>query len=338
MGKPDVTPGRRIPLRWALRLAVSALVLGAVLWFLPTDQVWNAVLRIPIWLWAGVLVMFLAGHIVAAAKWWLLAAEGSNVGFRAALKAHFAGLAANLCLPGVAGGDVIRAGMIFRGSDDKARVALGSLVDRLLDSLTLLMLASLGALLSFGTRAFSTGPLPLVAGFLFLAVLACVSAAIVIPRVAKGGLLGKLATAVQEFRRRPGRLALCLLLSSLIQTGFVGLNIVLAAASGLMVPAQAWYFAWPLAKLIAIVPISLAGLGVREAGLAALMAPLGADPAKVVAVGLLWQAVLFAAGLLGGLMLLLAAKLKRAGHNASTGASTGFGDPLSSRDLARRDR
>ena len=60
-----------------------------------------------------------------------------------------------------------------------------------------------------------------------------------------------------------------------------------------------------------MVPISIAGLGVREASLAALLSPLGANPAKVVAVGLLWQTILFAGGLIGGLTLLILAKLKR---------------------------
>ena len=318
---------------WALKFAVSAILLGAILSLLPTEQVWGAILRVPIWLWVVVLMLFLAGHVAAAAKWWLLVAKGSNVNFSAALRAHFAGLGANLCLPGVAGGDVIRAGMIFRDSDSKARVALGSLTDRLLDTIALLLLAGLGAVLTFGVRAFGAGPLPLVAAFVVLAVLGCVVVASLLPRIAKGGALAKLATAIEEFRRRPGRLAFCLALSILIQAAFVGLNVALATASGLTVSAPAWYFAWSLAKLIATVPISLAGLGVREGSLAMLLAPLGADPAMVVAVGLLWQAILFAAGILGGIMLLVTGNLKR----PAEGAAARINDPVSTQQLARRD-
>jgi uncharacterized membrane protein YbhN (UPF0104 family) len=62
--------------------------------------------------------------------------------------------------------------------------------------------------------------------------------------------------------------------------------------------------AWPLAKLLAVAPVSVAGLGVREASLAGLLSQFGAEPAAVVAVGLLWQSILFAGGLLGGLLLL----------------------------------
>lgn len=333
MGERAATRKKKFPTRWALKLGVSAVLLGVIFTLLPTEQVWYAIARVPMWLWAAVLVLFLAGHVAAAAKWWLLAAQGSNVDFPAALRAHFTGLAANLCLPGVAGGDVIRAGMIFRDSDSKARVALGSLTDRLLDTVALLFLAGLGAALTFGVQAFTGGPLPLVAAFVALVVLGCAMAGAVLPRIAKGGFLATLVTALEEIRRRPGRLALCLTLSILIQAGFVGLNVALATASGLTVPAEAWYFAWPLAKLIAIVPISLAGLGVREASLAVLMAPLGADPATVVAVGLMWQVVLFAAGILGGIMFLLTARMNGAGSEPSAT----FDDSLSAKHLARRD-
>jgi len=320
-------------MRWALKLGISAALLGLLFTLLPTGQIWGAFIRVPFWLWFVVLLLFLAGHVAAAAKWWLLVAKGSNVRFLAAVRAHFAGLAANLCLPSVAGGDVIRAGIIFRDSDSKARVALGSLTDRLLDVIALLFLGGLGAVLIFGVRAFATGPLPIVAAFVLLVVLGCATAIVVLPHIAKGGFLATLVTALEEFRRRPGRLALCLTLSILIQSGFVGLNVALATASGLTVPAEAWYFAWPLAKLIAIIPVSLAGLGLREGSLAVLMAPLGAEPARVVAVGLMWQAILFAAGVVGGIMFLLTGKTKGTGSEPSATLN----DSLSTQHLARRD-
>jgi glycosyltransferase 2 family protein len=332
MGTPEITHKKQFPVRWALKFGISAMLLGVIFWLLPTDQVWHAIQRIPIWLMATVLMFFLAGHTLAAAKWWLLVAQGSNVAYSAALRAHMAGLAANLCLPSVAGGDVIRAGLVFQKSEDKARVALGSLTDRLLDTIALLFLAGLGAVNIFGTRAFASGALPVVVAFVLLTMLGLILVAFVLPRVANGGILKKIAAAIEEFRHQPGRLALCLLLSIMIQAGFVALNVSLAMASGLDLPGSAWYYAWPLAKLIAIVPISLAGLGVREASLATLLAPMGADPAKVVAVGLLWQGVIFATGILGGLMLLLTSKRKH-----STGAATDSSNPLSTQPLVRRD-
>jgi uncharacterized membrane protein YbhN (UPF0104 family) len=118
-------------------------------------------------------------------------------------------------------------------------------------------------------------------------------------------LVASMSEAMTALRRRPSALAGCLCLSMSVQSCFIGVNILLAENSGLFLPAAAWFYAWPLAKLLALAPISLGGLGVREASLAALLAPLGAPPAPVVAVGLLWQSILFASGLLGGGVLLL---------------------------------
>jgi uncharacterized membrane protein YbhN (UPF0104 family) len=121
--------------------------------------------------------------------------------------------------------------------------------------------------------------------------------------------------AFMQFRKEPQKLASCLFLSLIVQSAFIGLNIAFASASGVNVSVAAWFFAWPLAKLISILPISMGGLGVREASLAGLLSGFGAIPAKVVAVGLLWQTILYASGVVGGIALFMSGKLKLA--NAS---------------------
>jgi uncharacterized membrane protein YbhN (UPF0104 family) len=84
-----------------------------------------------------------------------------------------------------------------------------------------------------------------------------------------------------------------------IQATFIAINIAFAAAVQVAAPVAAWFFAWSTAKIIAVAPISLGGLGVREAVMASLLAPFGADAAQVIAIGLIWQTVLYASGLVG---------------------------------------
>jgi glycosyltransferase 2 family protein len=299
--------GRQIPWNWVLRALVSGFLIALLLALLPAGEIWAAVRRLPPWLWAAVVALFLLGHVVAAIKWALVALHGSGLPLRAVLQAHFAGLAANLCLPGIAGGDLVRAGLVMRSSDDRVPIAFGSLIDRLLDCLALLLLACLGAWLSLDRNTAAAGPLVHLGLVLLGGILAAlVVLALLLRRPPANRLLARFAEAGAACARRPIRLLACLALSLLVQAGFVGLNVLLADAAGLAAPAAGWLFAWPLAKLIAILPVSLAGLGVREASLAALMAAYGASPARVVAVGLIWQSVLFAGGLIGGLALLLA--------------------------------
>ncbi len=105
--------------------------------------------------------------------------------------------------------------------------------------------------------------------------------------------------------KKPMLLLSALLLSMAVQLLFIWLAVQLAQAVGINLPFAAWVFAWPLAKIIAVLPISLGGLGVREASLAALLVPFGADAAQVVASGLVWQAVLYVSGAIGATVLAL---------------------------------
>jgi uncharacterized membrane protein YbhN (UPF0104 family) len=108
--------------------------------------------------------------------------------------------------------------------------------------------------------------------------------------------------------REKGRIALCLLLSIVIQSAFIAATIRLANIADVVAPVAAWFFAWPLSKLIATLPISIAGLGVREASLAGFLAPFGAPAAAVVGIGLMWQTIQIAGGLIGASIVFLSAR------------------------------
>ena len=292
---------------WGARFVGSALFLWAVFQFLPLDDVLQAASAIHPAVWIAGFCIFLCGHVVAALKWRLLIKDADGLPVMRAIRAHFAGLAANLCLPGVAGGDVVRAGMVIRTSSAKAHVAFGSLIDRLLDTIGLLIIAFVGGLFAIGGGMLDQrfwllvllGVAGLIAGIGGYLVLKRLSLAIV------SKIMAKLDTLIAAFSRHPGRLLACLSLSMAVQSAFIATTIMLARSTGAGASIAEWFFAWPLAKLVAILPVSLAGLGVREAGLAAILAGFGADPARVVAASLLWQLILFSAGILGGLLLLL---------------------------------
>jgi len=311
MPSPDDHKKHRVALNWIFRFSVSGLVLGAVFWLLPWADFRSAIRNISPGLWLIVLLLFLAGHVVAAVKWWLLTTLHADIPFFTSLKAHFAGLAANLSLPGVAGGDVVRAGLVFRHSANKTRVTVGSLADRFLDSTILLLLAGGGMLALLADHWDMNAALAVELSLALLAalVLAVFFAPKILPHLPLQHVVEKVMAVIQEFRAQPAKLGLCVCISIVVQMLFITLSLILAIAVGVASPVAAWFFAWPLAKILAIVPISIAGLGIREGGLAALLTPFGAQPAKVVVAGLLWQSILFAGGLIGGLALVMISKL-----------------------------
>ncbi len=307
---------------WLIRVLASAALLTITLLMLPIEKVADSIAQLRWPLFLLVLVLFLASHVVAAAKWWFLLGRGIRL--VSAVRAHFVGLAANLCLPGVAGGDVVRGGLLMREMGSTSRLVTMSLADRLVDTAALGLLAGLGMLLigeelleSIGLFEIShTGLLLIVglpaiagiaAGFLLLPLLARMLAGWV-GRKQKTGVVQNLSVAVSELVGRRGALLLALVVSFSIQAGLVLLAVMLAEGVGVEAPLEIWFFAWPLAKILAIAPISLGGIGVREASLAALMALFGADAAGVVAASLTWQGVLFAAGALGAIMWVITSR------------------------------
>lgn len=294
--------------KWGLRVAGSAAFLAVLFWLLPRDAIVEGFSRISLTLFLGVLAAFLAGHVANAAKWWLLLDRG--LPYLVALRAHFAGLAANLCLPGAAGGDAVRAALAHVAMRDGPKLAAGAVADRMIDMIGMACLSLTGLMLLTGS---TFGP----AVGVEIAAILLVGLALVVygvprlvrwawtrfPRLPAQGLALRTADAFATLGRRPALLVLTLAMSLAIQSLFIWLSARLGTAVGLDLPLAAWFFAWPLAKIVAVLPISLNGLGVRESSLAALLVPLGADAAQVVAAGLVWQAVMFAAGAIGALVL-----------------------------------
>lgn len=302
----------------ALRASVSLAILALLLAVLPRERVWVAMRSVPPALWLTVLGGYLAAHLIGVIKYRMMVnLAGAELTHAQAAQCYFGGLFGTLFLPSIVGGDLVRASLGLRMARHRTGFLLGSLLDRMLDITALALLAGVGALLLPGEleprhrRIF-------VAFLLFAAVAAAVAFAAgmlvpgrVLPRRVRRRLV-RLRQAARSMRRSPWTVGFSLLGGVVVQGSFATLTAVLAAASGLHLGLRIWWLAWPLAKIAALTPLTQGGLGVREAALAALLAPFGAPAAASVAVGLLWQTIIFSGGLLAGLLALLPGRLTSA--------------------------
>jgi len=117
--------------------------------------------------------------------------------------------------------------------------------------------------------------------------------------------LARLRHALRSVSGAPHVLLAAWLLGTAIQTTFLMLTAKLAESCGLFLPLRDWFFAWPLAKLAAVLPLTQGGIGIREAALVGLLSPFGAAPHLVLAAGLVWEAVVITGGLVSGLIAFL---------------------------------
>jgi len=306
-------PSRRRWPRLAIRIGGSAVILSALVAFVSPRDLAAAARHLTPDVMLPALSLYLLLHVLGTLKWRIMInAAGAGLSWTNSARCYYAGLFANTFLVSLVGGDVVRAGMAMRQARSKAGLLVGSLVDRLFDVAGLVAITIGGAFWMPGLANHQS--LQLFRG-LFLGAglvgLAAVGLRLLLParrlpfKVRR--LLVRFRVATHAVVRQPHLVLLAVGIGIVLQVSLVLLNAWLGAVCGLHLPLWAWLFAWPLAKIASMVPVSLGGLGVREAALVSLLVPIGADAAAVVAAGLAFEAVIIIGGLASGLISLVLA-------------------------------
>lgn len=291
---------------WALRLAGTAAVLTLLFRIVPFAELLRTMGRISLPTWLLVLGAYASLHLIAIIKWRLMVnLAGAGLNLSQAARCYFAGLFGNLVLPSLVGGDIVRAGLALRLGRSKAGVLLGSLLDRMLDVAALAAVAGLGALLIPGqldphlARAFWA----VLAALVFGSLAGLMLVWLILRRRFSFRMRRRIARvriAGRKMSRQPLRVLLAWTLGVAIQASLVLLMSRIAVECGLFVPLSGWLFAYPMAKLAGLLPLTLGGIGVREAALAAMLQPFGAPPVLTVAAGFVWQTIIYTTALCGG--------------------------------------
>ena len=313
-------PARRTARDWtfiALRWIAALIVLGALLHFLPLKTVRSAIARVPPIYFFAALLGYLLAHTVGVLKWRMVVnAAGAQLDFATSLQCYGGGLFGTLFLPSIVGGDVIRLAVGLRRSPRPAAVITGNVVDRFIDVTAQAGLVATGLALLPGSLPHS---LQSIATRTLLAAVAIGVALLLIVFFLRGVFLrgrsirfrrrlSRLRHALRSVSARPHILFAGWLAGTAIQSTFLLLTAWLATACGLQLPLRVWLFAWPLAKLAALLPLTQGGIGVREAALVALLAPFGAAGTLVLAAGLVWEGVTVTGGIVAGLSAFVASR------------------------------
>lgn len=307
-----------------LRIAVSGGLLLLLLLFLPWDTARAAIGRLPFSLWMGALAGFTAGHFLGVLKWRMLVNVGSGQPLRMldSVRCYSAGLFANLCLPSIVGGDVLRAALAARVTRSPEAAVLAGVVDRIIDVATLGLLIAVGGIFA-GDALPASGRGALTIGLLVVALMVVVFLPLMVRRPLDHWprrfrrRIGRGLVALRSVARNPATALVSLTLSMIIQSSFVLLNVAIGRAIGIDVPLAVWFVVWPLAKVAGLFPISLGGLAVRDAAFAALLVPLGVPIALGILASLVWQSVLIAGGLLAGAAWWIIARYNTAGSRSA---------------------
>jgi uncharacterized membrane protein YbhN (UPF0104 family) len=253
---------------------------------------------------------YLLSQVLSAYKWQVLARPlGFSHPLRAFTVYYFVGMYLNLFVPSTIAGDVVR-GFLLATRGGRTSAALQSvLADRVSGGVMLLWVSAAGFLL-FGPTVLPAGVAYGVVAAAILAVGGWWIAPRVVPSLfSPGHLLSRLwGNLLQPYYDHAALLGYACAVSFGVHCLQLGLQIVLANALNLAVPL--WYLILfiPLVHLTSALPISFAGVGVRESGYVMFLALIGVGQHEALAFGFLWSVLALGAGIVGGVVLLLSSE------------------------------
>ncbi len=247
-------------------------------------------------------------------RWWrLLAAAGCRMTLFATGRLTLLGMFFNIVVPGLTGGDLIKAVLVARENPGrKTEAVISVFVDRIIGILALAALAAVVIAIS-GDR-FEAIRWPVIAslGAGVLGIVVYVNGPLrrlirldrLLAKLPASGALQKIDEAVLVYSKRPLDVALAVLFS--IGNHLIGTFGVLSLgrAFGDTLPSLDYFAAVPVANIASALPISPGGWGVGEAVYGSLWVMLGGTAALGIAVSVTYRLLLLSFGMLGGLFLL----------------------------------
>lgn len=256
----------------------------------------------PLWILLA-LVMQLASTFLAAFRWFEIS---KHLVFKEHLlfyvKSYFKGSFFNQLLPSSIGGDAVRILDLTHKKYDKKDAFYGVFVDRVVGLVGLLTLNLIASLLFFGTfdRDFSL----LIIGISSLSILGFVALfhlhrITFLTKYKFLNLFVRLANRLNKLYASKKLLIKHIAISVVVHLFSVLTLYSLSLSLSLELSFQTMLIAVPPVFLLTIVPISLAGWGIREGAMIGVFMLVGADQTKVLTMSILYGLLLIVSALPG---------------------------------------
>jgi uncharacterized membrane protein YbhN (UPF0104 family) len=297
-----------LPVRIAISCGLLAIVALSIDWQLLTDRLAGAA-----WGWFALATALIVGAFAIGAVRWHMLLERSElaVTWRRTGRAYAIGAFANNLLPSGFGGDAVRAWVVARSGPPLARALTSVLTDRATAFACLIPVAWCGVVVTPGEIPGSI--VVLLAAASVAALAAALIAIALLRRRGLGRLLpaplrgwaAEVARTLRGYGADRGLLARVLALGFAFQAMIVTAFWLLGESLDLPLDLPLLAAILPLVLLAMLVPISIAGFGVREGAFVALLAEVDIPASDAVLLSLFTVAAVAIASLPGGLALLI---------------------------------
>lgn len=290
------------------KLLVSIALLGWLLARTPLTALLYEFSRLD----AGTLILgaalSLLAWLLSAARWWRIAPE-----FRLSdvVRMTFIALFYGTVLPGQVAGDVVKAYRLSASQQYGGHAAAATLVDRGVAMLALFLIGAIAAVrlaqAPTGLRiALWIGYVGLLCGGGLLAVPKVRDHLVALTQTNGSGRLARaleflqrLAHALHDALRRPGRIAVAFMLALAYHAICIAIHMLLGHALGLDPGVAVWCLVYASVSVLMLLPVSVAGIGLREGGYVGLLALFGVNRETALALSFTFLGYALFGALLG---------------------------------------
>jgi len=286
-------------------IIVKVVVSAAILYFLfrniDFELFRDMFIAMPLLNFVGAACTLLVVAFVSAFRWSRVVKEDIVISYRGLLSIYFVGMFFNSFLPTAVGGDFVKGYYLFKRSGKAAASFASIFVDRYSGFAAMVFIEALALVASYGV-VYHIGGTGLLLVFILFIVTFVMASLFMWVEFLHGWLIVifarihfyKLNDKIDGFYRvfmsykRKGLLIRIFLLSLVVQGGVSFSYYILGMGLGIDAPIGYYFLFVPMATSAAMIPLSLAGLGIREGVFIFLFTGVGITREEALGLSLLW--------------------------------------------------
>lgn len=290
--------------RHAAVFGLKLLVSGSLLYFVfsraGAAEVAGIMSEISPLSFAGATCIFMLMVLLCSLRWGLLLPE--HFSQRRLFPLYMIGAFFNIFLPGLVGGDVVKVYYLYRETQKGAHALASVFMDRYLGYTGLMALGLLAY--PFGFRAFDgTWITPVLPGIVVMFIVTSLILFLARPG-GRFAFISKLHDYLHSYWKNRPVLLKAIGVSLLVHI-LSSISVwLISRGLGVHIPLTTFFVFVPVIATLAALPISISGIGIREAAFVLLLGTQGISPESATAISLAWF-LAYAAGGLPGIVFYL---------------------------------
>lgn len=260
----------------------------------------------------AVAVIIFGTQVVSTFRWQAILRKDIFVPYPKLLGIYLVGMFFNNFLPTMVGGDVIKGYYLYK-STRRGDLSLASIFLDRYSGFTALMSITTISVVAAWPMLTDTGLAPvfvlLIGAFVGASLIIWVGplhnwAMAIFAKIHFYGINKKIDTTyrvLMSYKSHRGILLTIFLCSLFVQTSVIIGFFILGRGIGIDLGLGYYFLFVPLATVVSMVPISLAGLGLREGALVYLFTLVGSTGEQALTLSLIWFAVMVLVSVVGGI-------------------------------------